>query len=252
MKIYNYLLNKISGKGAAFLVLLDPDKIEGSKLKDFIRQCEKSDVDALLVGGSLLLNNDLKTFILTIKEISSLPIIIFPGAINQIHPEADALLYLSVISGRNAEHLIGKHVLAAPMIKRAQIEPISTGYMLIESGAKTTAEYMSGSQPIPRNKPEIATATALAAEYMGMKLIYLESGSGAEMTVPLKMVKMVASTVTVPVVVGGGIRNPQTASQIVEAGAKIVVIGNHFEDENNWELISQFANAIHNKNAVTV
>ncbi len=252
MKIYNYLLNRISEKGAAFFILLDPDKIEGTKLKNFIKHCVNAGVDAFLVGGSLLMHGDLKSFILSIKEITETPVIIFPGALNQIHPEADALLYLSVVSGRNPEHLIGKHVLAAPLIKRCGIEPISTGYMLIESGARTTAEYMSGSQPIPRNKPEIAAATALAAEYMGMKLIYLESGSGAELTVPPKMVKIVSSTVSVPVIVGGGIRNAQTASQMVSAGAKIVVIGNHFEDENNWDLISQFSDAIHSKSIVTI
>lgn len=252
MKIYNYLTEKISQKGAAFLILLDPDKIEGARLKEFIHHSVKAGVDAFLAGGSLLMNGDLKSFILSVKEITNVPVIIFPGALNQIHPEADALLYLSVISGRNPEHLIGKHVLAAPLIKRCGIEPISTGYMLIESGTRTTAEYMSGSQPIPRNKPEIAAATALAAEYMGMKFIYLEAGSGAELSVPVKMIKIVSSAVSVPVIVGGGIRTPQAASQIVEAGAKIVVVGNHLEDENNWDLVSGFADAVHWKSSVTV
>lgn len=252
MKIYKYITEKISHRGAAFLALLDPDKIEGVRLKEFIRHSVGAGVDAFLVGGSLLMNGDLKSFILSVKEITDVPVIIFPGALNQIHPEADALLYLSVISGRNPEHLIGKHVLAAPLIKRCGIEPISTGYMLIESGMRTTAEYMSGSQPIPRNKPEIAAATALAAEYMGMKLIYLEAGSGAELSVPIKMVKVVSSAVSIPVIAGGGIRSPQTAAQMVEAGAKIIVVGNHLEDENNWDLISGFADAVHWKSSIAV
>lgn len=252
MKTYNYLLNTIETKGAAYLVLLDPDKLSDSKLNPFVRQCEKSGVDGFLIGGSLMINGNMDSFIEKIKVESSLPAIIFPGSINQISPMADALLFLSVISGRNAEHLIGKHVIASPLIKRANVEPISTGYILIESGITTTAVYMSGSLPVPRNKPEIAAATALAGEYLGMKLIYLEAGSGAQDSVPDEMVKAVSEECSVPVVVGGGIRNPQTARKKVENGASIIVTGNFFEDENNWHLIKDFSNAIHYKLPVEV
>lgn len=252
MKIYNHLLNTIKAKGAAYLILLDPDKISNSNVIPFIKHCEKSGVDGFLIGGSLMISGDLDSFIEKIKLETSLPLIIFPGSINQISPLADAILFLSVISGRNAEHLIGKHVTASTLIKRAKVEPISTGYILIESGVTTTAVYMSGSLPVPKNKPEIAAATALAGEYLGMKLIYLEAGSGAQESVPDEMVKAVSEECTVPIIVGGGIRNPQTARRKVENGASIIVAGNFFEDENNWNLIKDFASAIHYKLPVEV
>jgi len=252
MKIYNYLLNTIQTKGAAYLVLLDPDKLTLSKIAPFIRHCEKSGVDGFLIGGSLMMSGDLEAFIENVKVETSLPMIIFPGSINQISPSADAILFLSVISGRNPEHLIGKHVSASPLIKRAQIEPISTGYILVESGVTTTAVYMSGSLPVPRNKPEIAAATALAGEYLGMKLIYLEAGSGAQDSVPDEMIKVVSQECSVPVIVGGGLRTPQSARKKVESGASIIVTGNFFEDENNWDMIKDFANAIHYKLPVEV
>ena len=252
MKTYEYLLNTIKTKGAAYLILLDPDKLSLSKIAPFIRHCEKSGVDGFLIGGSLMMNGNLDSFIENVKVESSLPLIIFPGSINQISSIADAILFLSVISGRNSEHLIGKHVIASPLIKRAKIEPISTGYILVESGLTTTAVYMSGSLPVPRNKPEIAAATALAGEYLGMKFIYLESGSGAQESVPDEMIKAVSEICSIPVIVGGGIRNPETARQKVENGASIIVTGNFFENESNWNLIKVFASSIHYKLPVEV
>jgi len=252
MKTYKYLLNTIETKGAAYLVLLDPDKLSEAKLIPFVRHCEKSGVDGFLIGGSLMISGDLDSFVEKVKIETSLPAIIFPGSINQISPVADAILFLSVISGRNAEHLIGKHVTASPLIKRAKVEPISTGYVLVESGVTTTAVYMSGSFPVPRNKPEIAAATALAGEYLGMKFIYLEAGSGALESVPDEMVKAVSEECSIPIIVGGGIRNPQTARRKVDNGASIIVTGNFFENENNWDLIKDFASAIHYKLPVEV
>ncbi|MFO7447686.1 MAG: geranylgeranylglyceryl/heptaprenylglyceryl phosphate synthase [Ignavibacteriaceae bacterium] len=252
MKIYNYFLKTITEKGAAFFVLVDPDKIYPGKLPDFLSCCNKAGIDGLLIGGSLLMQDGFENYIKRVKEKTSLPVIIFPGSINQVNKSADAILFLSVISGRNPEHLIGKHVLSAPLIKQSGIEPISTGYMLVESGAITTALYMSGSNPIPRNKPEIAAATALAAEYLGMKLVYLEAGSGADMTVPNEMIKAVSHTCSIPVIVGGGIRTPSAAREKVEHGAKIIVAGNFFENENNWELMKDFADAVHVKSYIAV
>ncbi len=252
MKIYNHLLNIIKEKGAAYLVLLDPDKLTQNKLAGFLKHCERSGVDGFLVGGSLMVNGDFESFVEKVKINTNLPSIIFPGSITQVSSFADAILFLSVVSGRNAEHLIGKHVLAAPSIKKSGIEPISTAYILVESGSTTTAVYMSGSLPVPRNKPEIAAATALASEYLGMKLIYLEAGSGADNSVPNEMVKAVSSQCTIPVVVGGGIRSPQTAKEKVENGASIIVTGNYFEDDNNWDLIKDFASAIHIKQSIFV
>lgn len=250
--IYDYLLNTISSKGAAYLILLDLDKISDNKLSSFVGYCGKNNVDGFLVGGSLMMDGDFKSFIEQVKANTKLPVIIFPGDVNQIYKPADAILYLSVVSGRNPEHLIGKHVLAAPIIKKQKIEPISTGYIIIESGVKTTAEYFSGSVPVPRNKPDIAAATALAAQYLGMKLIYLEAGSGADNSVPNEMVKAVTSYCDIPVVVGGGIRSPRTAREKVDNGAKIIVTGNYFENENNWNLIKDFAEAVHFKLPITV
>jgi len=252
MKIYNYLLENITAKGAAYLILLDPDKITEYRLPAFVKHCERSGVDAFLIGSSLMLNGNFDSFIKQVKKNTKLPAIIFPGDINQISSEADAILFLSVVSGRNAEHLIGKHVLAAPLIKKAAIEPISTGYILIESGVTTTAVYMSGSLPLPRNKPEIAAATALAAEYLGMKFVYLEAGSGADNSVPEEMIKAVSSICKVPVIVGGGIKSPAAARKKVDCGAKIIVTGNFFEDENNWNMIKDFADAVHYRKPVMV
>lgn len=247
MNVYQYILNTAEKKGAAYFVLLDPDKLRGEKTGKFLSTCESAGVDAFLVGGSLLFSPDFGEYLQNLKSLTKLPVIIFPGGVNQVSPNADAILYLSIISGRNAEHLIGKHVLAAPLIKQAKIEPISTGYMLIESGTKTTAEYISGSLPIPRNKPEIAAATGLAAQYMGMKFLYLEAGSGAEKHVPFEMIEKVSSFCDIPVIVGGGIRTPETAEKMVKSGAKIIVTGNFFEEENNWNKLKTFSDAIHFK-----
>jgi len=252
MKIFEYLNSIITKKGAAYLLLIDPDKSSGEKLAKFVKHCEDSGVDGFLVGGSLMTTNNLDEVVRTVKQNSSLPVILFPGSENQITVSADAILFISLISGRNAEHLIGKHVLAAPMIKQSGIEPISTGYMLIESGRQTTAEYMSGSSPIPRNKPEIAAATALAGEYLGMNCVYLEGGSGADHSVPNEMIRLVASTVSVPIIVGGGIRESRTAHEKVINGANIIITGNFFEDESQWKLIKEFAEAVHIKSPISI
>ena len=247
MLIYNSLLTTIKKKGAAFLILIDPDKVNEQSYPKFLEQCEQLGVDGFLIGGSLMTNGDLNKSIKLIKSKCMLPVIIFPGSVHQVDGDADAILFLSLISGRNPEHLIGSQVIAAPMIKKVGIEPISTGYMLIESGRQTTVEYISGSKPIPRNKPEIAVATALAGEYFGMKFIYLEGGSGAELSVPEEMISAVSNNINIPIIVGGGIKNPTVAKSKVQAGASIIITGNHFENENNWELIGEFAESIHFK-----
>ena len=252
METYNHILNTIKSKGAAYLVLLDPDKLSFEKSESFLKHCTNEGVDGFLIGGSLMLSGNFEMMIEKVKANTNLPAIIFPGSIDQISPRADAILFLSVVSGRNADHLIGRHVIASPLIKRSGIEVISTAYTLIESAITSTAVYMSGSMPLPRNKPEIAAATALAAEYLGMKLIYLEAGSGADQPVPDEMIKAVADVCTVPVIVGGGIRSPFVAREKVDSGANIIVIGNYFEDENNWDMVKDFANAVHFKDPIEV
>ncbi len=247
MDTYKYILDTSENRGAAYFILIDPDITNGDKLTEFVNIAEKSGVDGFLVGGSLMLSGDLEKAITTVKATSKLPVIVFPGGVNQVSPNADALLFISLISGRNADQLIGEHVLAAPLIKKYGIEPIATGYMLVESGKVTTVEYVSGTKPIPRNKSEIAVATALAAEYLGMKFVYLEGGSGAELSVPNEMIKMVAKHCSIPIIAGGGIRTADDAKAKVLAGARVIVTGNYFEDESKWNLLKEFADAIHVK-----
>ena len=248
MSIYEKLQLSVKNKQALYYILIDPDKISENDISRFLRDYANGYVDGFLVGGSLMMSGNYNKFLQIIKDNTDHPVIIFPGSVNQVSPVADAILFLSIISGRNPEHLIGKHVVAAPLIKNIGLEPISTGYMLIESGAKTTAEYFSGSSPIPRNKIEIAIATALAGEYLGLKLIYLEAGSGANEHIPFEMVSGVSKYISIPLIVGGGIREPKVAAKMVLAGANIVVMGNHLENSNNWSKISVFAEAVHNPN----
>lgn len=252
MNIYSHIIETIGTKGAVYLLLIDPDKITRKNFPEFMRICEASGVDGFLVGGSLMINGDLTENIKLIKKHSSLPAIIFPGSVNQVSQYADAIFFLSLISGRNPEDLIGKHVISAPLIKKYDLEAISIGYILVESGSVTTAEYISGSKPIPRSKPEIAAATALAAQYLGMKMIYLEGGSGAKLSVPNEMVKAVSSNCDIPVIVGGGLRDPREVREKINNGAKVIVTGNYFEDESNWPKIKSFADAVHYKIPIEV
>ncbi len=246
-KIYNYILENIEKKGALFFLLLDPDKVKTEQLDEIVLQCESADVDVFLIGGSLILDSDFNEFVKTIKSKTRIPVVIFPGGIEQVSIYADAILFLSIISGRNPENLIGKHVIAAPLIKRINLEPISTAYILVESGRTTTAEFLSNSKPIPRHKPDLAAAHALAAEYIGMKLIYLEAGSGAELSVPEEMIYAVSKMCSVPLIVGGGIRSPEIARKKVEAGANIIVVGNHFDNPENFNQLKKFTSMVHYK-----
>jgi putative glycerol-1-phosphate prenyltransferase len=233
-------------KKAGYFVLIDPDKMSLENLPAFVDSAMTFGVDALLVGGSLLLTPDYDAFLKTLKShCDHIPVILFPGGVHQVSPHADALLFLSLLSGRNAHHIIGTQVLAAPIIHRLQIEPISTAYLLVESGRPTAAEFMSGTTPLPRHKPEIAMAHALAASYMGFKLIYLEGGSGADQSVPDEMITYVAQAVETPLIVGGGIRTPEDAARKVEAGASFIVTGNILEKEKDPDLMKAFVSAIH-------
>ena len=245
MSVYQNLLNIKKNKGAGYLILIDPDKRPFDDLLSLARQCEDQDVDGLLIGGSLLFISHFDKLVHDIKKEVSIPVILFPGSSRQLSEHADAVLFMSLISGRNPQTLIGEQVMAAPSVRALGIEPISMGYMLVESGQTTSAEFMSNTQPLPRNKPDIAVAHALAAEYLGMKLIYLEGGSGADYSVPEDMVYAVVQAVSIPVIVGGGIRTPGEAKKKVDAGASFVVTGNYFENQGNENLLHQFAKAIH-------
>ena len=245
MSVYEYFLEVVTEKGAGYLPLLDPDRLDGKRLVQMAIHLEDAGVDALLIGSSLLLSATMDTIIQDIKKEIKIPAVIFPGSLNQVSQYADAILFLSLISGRNPERLIGDQVKAAPAIKEYGIEPIPTGYLLIESGNPTSAQFMSNTMPIPRDKPDIAMAHALAAEYLGMKMVYLEAGSGARDPVPDATVRSVRDYVSIPVIVGGGIRRPEVAAQKVKAGASFIVTGNVLEKEGGLGLVKEFCGAIH-------
>jgi putative glycerol-1-phosphate prenyltransferase len=247
MTAFEKLLKVKSEKGAGYFVLLDPDKSHADNLPQIVQDALDAQVDAFLIGGSLLMTPDFDNYVKTIKQYTKdCPVIIFPGGVNQLSAHADALLYLSLISGRNPHHIIGTQVMAAPIIHKLKIEPISTAYLLVESGKATTAEFMSGTTPLPRHKIDIAVAHALAAAYLGFKMIYLEGGSGAEHSVPDEMIAAIASVVDVPLIVGGGIRTPKEAAKKVAAGASFIVTGNVLENNDDTQIIKDFASAIHN------
>lgn len=243
--VFDYLLDVRVRNGAGFIVLIDPDKLPDSHLESFAEMCASSDVDALFLGGSLMYATELERYVRRLKDAVELPVIGFPGSLNQVTPSLDAVLYLSVVSGRNPEYLFGQHVHAAPVIKRLGIEPIATAYMLVESGRTTTAQYMSHSTPLPRNKPDVAAATALAAEMMGMRLLFTDGGSGADHPVPEELIEAVTETCKSPLVVGGGLCTPQQVSDKTRAGAAFVVVGNAIERRPDASFISELAAAAH-------
>ncbi|MFC1511765.1 geranylgeranylglyceryl/heptaprenylglyceryl phosphate synthase [Candidatus Latescibacterota bacterium] len=228
--VYEYLLNVRKEKGAGFLILVDPDRASRPKMRDLVRAYEEAGVDAILVGTSLMMADGFDEYVGIIKDSVSIPVIIFPGEKSQVTRKADAILFLSLLSGRNPDLLIGEQIKSAPIVRAMGLEAIATAYLLIDSGRITSVEYMSNTRPIPSDKPDIAVAHALAAEIFGMKLVYLEAGSGAEKPVPDDMIRAVSSSIDIPVIVGGGIRSPETVAGKVEAGASFVVVGNHLEN----------------------
>jgi phosphoglycerol geranylgeranyltransferase len=215
-------------------VLIDPDKIKSNEELYFsIEKIEEARADYIFFGGSLLAANQFEKHLKVIKKISKIPVVIFPGSVAQISGQADGILFLSLISGRNPELLIGNQVIAAPIIKDLKIEPLPTGYLLIDCGNVTTAIYMSGSMPIPEKKADVAAATALAGEMLGLKLIYLDGGSGAQKPVNNQMIGLVKSSIKIPLIVGGGINTAEKALGVFDAGADMIVIGNGFEKSNS-------------------
>lgn len=214
-------------------VLVDPDKVSTAYFEKIIAAAHYGFIDYFFVGGSLITTNNLDKTIKKLKTATTVPIVLFPGSTLQINTQADAILLLSLVSGRNAELLIGKHVEAAPVLAASNLEIISTAYMLIDSGKSTSALYMSNTNPIPYDKPEIAQCTAMAAEMLGLKCTYLEAGSGAVNSVSTEMIKQVAKATKTPLIVGGGIRDKETAKVICHAGADIIVVGTSIEQNPN-------------------
>ena len=222
-------LSKNTKSQKSFAVLLDPDNLALADCPDLIRRCNRHQVDYLLVGGSLVTTSQQSALIRQIKELTDIPVLLFPSSSLHIDPQADGILLLSLISGRNPEFLIGQHVLAAPLLKASQLAILPTGYILVDSGRQTTASYMSGTTPLPHDKPAIAASTALAGQLLGLQWIYLDGGSGALNPVSSEMIAAVRKTVDLPLIVGGGINTVQKASAALAAGADLIVVGNHIE-----------------------
>jgi phosphoglycerol geranylgeranyltransferase len=230
-------------------VLVDPDKLRLGKVEEVIALSAQAKVDYFFIGGSLVVNNMLDHTIGAMKAACEVPIVIFPGSSMQISFRADAILYLSLISGRNPDLLIGKHVETAPFLKISPLEVISCGYMLIDGGVPTTVSYMSNTYPIPGNKDDISVCTALAGEFLGLRLIFMDAGSGARTPVSTSMIEAVSQAVEVPLIVGGGIRTPEKAQANAQAGADVVVVGTAFE--HNPSLIMEMASAVHSVKAIS-
>lgn len=243
--IYDKLCKSAEHNGGGFLLLVDPDRGKLSDILPLVEESEAAGVDAILVGTSFLFSSKFSEAIGQIKRATTVPLILFPGSASQITSGADAVLFMSLISGRNPAYLIEEQVRGAPLVKSCGIEAIPTGYMLIESGSYTSVEYISGTRPIPRSKGDLAAAHALAAEYLGMKLVYLEAGSGARLAVPEQMITEVSAQITIPVVVGGGIVTPEDAAAKIDAGAAFVVVGTRFEAPSSRRRLHEFAEACH-------
>jgi phosphoglycerol geranylgeranyltransferase len=243
MSIYNNILKSKKEGKKIFAILIDPDKQTNEELLETVNIANNSNVDYFFVGGSLLINNSLEQSILTIKSNSSIPVVLFPGNAMQVSENADAILFLSLISGRNPEMLIGQQVITAPLLKQTDLEILSTGYMLIDSGKPTTVSYMSNTTPIPYEKNYVAACTAMAGEMLGLKLIFMDGGSGAKTPISSQMIKSVSDSVNVPLIIGGGICSADKALENCQAGADIIVVGNAIEKENG--LIKEISEAIH-------
>lgn len=228
-------------------VLLDPDSIASEQeLEKILSLCSIAKVDLILVGGSLITNGFWDKCIEIIKDQTNIPLLLFPGNIMQTHPKADAILFLSMISGRNPDLLIGKHVLAAPLLKKSGIEIIPTAYMIVDGGNLTSVMYMSNTTPLPHDKNNIAACTAMAGDMLGLKLTYMDAGSGALNPISTSMITEVKSQINGPLFIGGGIRTQEQAIATCEAGADVVVVGNAFE--KNPELIFSLTQAVHSVN----
>lgn len=234
MKLYD----KISSAGKKLALLIDPDKQTVTSLISTIYAANEANVKMIFIGGSLL-STEIDNTIEIIKKHTDIPVILFPGSIMQISSKADAILFLSMVSGRNPEYLIGNHVLAAPYIRKTKLEVIPTGYILVDGGSYTSVEYISNTRPIPASKTDIITSTAMASEMLGHNLIYLECGSGASNHVPEEAIREVKRNISIPLIVGGGIDSPEKIQAVAKAGADIVVLGSAVEKSiSNLRILS--------------
>lgn len=229
--IYQNLMEAKRRNEKKLAVLLDPDKLRLQKLEQTLDLAIECGIDYFFIGGSLVVNNMLDELLLRIRQQCTIPMLLFPGNSFQLSYKADGILFLSLISGRNAELLIGQHVISAPFLKMSPLEIISTGYMLVDGGVATAVQYMSNTSPIPAHKDDIAVCTALAGELLGLKMMYLEAGSGARNPVSLSMIEAVSGAISIPLIVGGGIRTPEKVEANFKAGADVIVVGNAIEKD---------------------
>jgi len=242
-KLYHQLTERKNHGKKSFTVLIDPDKVDPQKTEQLVTLAVDAKVDYFFVGGSLVISNTLDDCIRQLKSLCNIPVILFPGAPSQVSKYADALLYLSVISGRNPELLIGQHVISAPFVKQTGLEIIPTGYMVVDGGAPTTVSYISNTTPIPADKNDIAMCTAMAGEMLGMRVIYMDAGSGAKRPITEAMIEKVSKHIEAPIIVGGGITEPEKAYRNCRAGADVIVVGNAIEKDAS--LIREMSDAVH-------
>ena len=242
MSVLSKLNDCVKTNGAGFIILIDPDK-KNDKIIDQMVQSANLYADAIFVGGSIMMDKLYHERVKRIKLISKVPVVLFPGGVNQLSDYFDAMLFMSLLSGRNPHYLIGEQVIAAPIVRDLGIETIPTGYLLVDGGSPTTVEFISGTKPLSPLRPDVIISHALAAQYLGMKLVYLEAGSGARNKIPGNVIKKIASEIGIGLIVGGGIRTPQMAKSIVESGASHVVIGSAIEDST--AIAKEFSSAIH-------
>jgi phosphoglycerol geranylgeranyltransferase len=227
-----------SGRIKKLALLIDPDETGPDNLELVLKNAQKAGVSLILAGGSLV-NRPVDPLIREIKKLTSIPVLLFPGNPSQLSNSADGILLLSLISGRNPEFLIGNHVLAAHFLKNSSLEIIPTGYMLVENGSTSSAEYISNTRPLPRNKPDLAVCTAMAGEMLGLKLIYMEGGSGAKSLIPPEIINAVKKNIGIPLLVGGGIQSADDLKEVFDSGADIAVVGTAVEQ--NPGILDEFA-----------
>ncbi|MCT4588452.1 MAG: geranylgeranylglyceryl/heptaprenylglyceryl phosphate synthase [Carboxylicivirga sp.] len=243
--IYDQILTRYHQQQKQLAFLIDPDKFQISRLPELKNLLKEANPDLLLIGGSLI-SVEVADFVQELKKYIDIPVVLYPGSSIQVCREVDAILFLSLISGRNPEFLISHHVAAAPHIKANNIEAISTGYMLIDGGTNTSVQYISQTLPIPADKNDIAVATALAGQYQGMKMIYMDAGSGAKNPISTQMIHEVKAAIHIPLMVGGGIRDTETLTRSLKAGADIAVVGNVLEQD--MALLKEFTKVISDLN----
>lgn len=241
--IYNQFVQKKQAGKKSFAVLIDPDKVDNASIEQLVGLATNAQVDYFFLGGSLVISTHLDDCIKQIKTSCDIPVVLFPGSPSQVSRYADALLYLSLISGRNPELLIGQHVVSVPFVKKSGLEIMPTGYMVIDGGAPTTVSYISNATPIPADKNDIAMCTAMAGEMLGMKLIYMDAGSGAKRPITENMIEKVARHIEIPLIIGGGITDAEKAYRNCKVGADVIVVGNAIEKDPS--LIKEISSAVH-------